>query len=166
MDFVIGMPKVDTFDSVLVVVDRLSIYAHFIPLRHTFNAASIAQLFIKEIVCLHEIPKSIVSDRDPVFTSIFWEELFKWQGTQLKRRTAYHPQTDGQTKVVNHGLETYIRCFAMHCPTKWVKWLPWAEFSYSTSFHTILKATPFEVVMVALHPTSCLMWATALLYLR
>lgn len=136
MDLVIGLPRAESFDSVLVVVDRLSKYAHFIPLKHPYSAASIAQIFIREIVRLHGIPQSILSDRDSAFTSLFWDELFKWQGTKLKRSTAYHPQTDGQTEVVNRGLETYLRCFAMHCNTKWVRWLPWVEFGYNTSYHS------------------------------
>lgn len=80
MDFVVGLPLAETFDSILVVVDRLSKYAHFIPVKHPFTAVNIARVFTKE-VRLHSIPQSIVLDHDPVFTSLFWEELFKWQGT-------------------------------------------------------------------------------------
>jgi hypothetical protein len=92
------------------------------------------------------MPQSIVSDRDPTFTSLFWRELFRLQGTSLNLSTSYHPQTDGQTEVVNKCLENYLRCFAQDTPKNWTYWLPWAEYWYNTSWHSTIKMTPFEAI--------------------
>ncbi|PNX81711.1 transposon Tf2-1 polyprotein [Trifolium pratense] len=146
MDFITNLPKSNGYEAILVVVDRLSKYSHFVPLKHPFTARSIASIFVKEIVRLHGVPESILSDRDPLFVSIFWKELFKLLGTVLKMSSAYHPQTDGQTEVVNRCLESYLRCFIADQPKSWAHWIPWAELWYNTTFHISTGFTPFEVV--------------------
>jgi hypothetical protein len=146
LDFITGLPKSKGYEAVLVAVDRLSKYSHFILLKHPYTAKSIAETFVKEIVRLHGIPNSLVSDRDPLFISHFWMELFKLQGTKLKMSSAYHPETDGQTEVINRCLEGYLRCFASDHPKTWSHWIPWAEFWYNSTFHVSIGKTPFEVV--------------------
>lgn len=146
LDFITGLPKSKGYEAVLVVVDRLSKYSHFILLKHPYTTKSIAEVFMKEVVRLHGIPSSLASDRDPIFVSHFWLELFKLQGTKLKMSSTYHPETDGQTEVINRCLESYLRCFASDHPKTWSYWLPWAEFWYNTTFHISIGKTPFEVV--------------------
>jgi hypothetical protein len=111
LDFVEGLPKVAGKSVILTVVDRLSKYAHYIPLGHPYTAESVARAFFAEIVRLHGMPASIVSDRDPVFTSAFWRSLFKALGSTLLMSSAFHPQTDGQTEAVNKAIGMYLRCF-------------------------------------------------------
>jgi hypothetical protein len=110
----------------MVIVDRLTKYAHFIPMKTDYTSKSVAEVFMHNIVKLHGLPKSIVSDRDKVFTSAFWQNLFKLQGTTLAMSSAYHPQTDGQTEIVNKGLELFLRCFTFDNPKSWSKALSWA----------------------------------------
>jgi hypothetical protein len=136
MDFITGLPKSEGKIVIMVVVDRLTKYAHFFSLSHPFKASTIATTFMETIQKLHGVPKIIVSDRDPIFTGNFWTELFSCLGTQLAHNSSYHPQSDGKTEIVNKCLEGYLHCFASDKQTQWVKWFPLAEWWYNTSFHT------------------------------
>lgn len=146
LDFVEGLPKSSGFDTILVVVDKFSWYAHFMPLTHPFTALHVALVFMDNVYKLHGLPHAIISDRDKVFTSTLWQELFRMSGTELKMSTSYHPQTDGQTERVNQCLEAYLRCFVHAFPTKWKQWLSLPEFWYNTSYHSTLNQTPFKVL--------------------
>jgi transposase InsO family protein len=146
MDFVEALPKVHGKSVILTVVDQFSKYAHFIALDHPYTASSVARVFFMDIVRLHGFPESIVSDRDPVFTSNIWRELFKLAGVTLRLSTAFHPQTDGQSEAVNKSIAMYLRCITGDHPRAWLEWLPWAEYCYNTAFHSALRTTPFQVV--------------------
>lgn len=102
--------------------------------------------FFDQVFKLHGMPSTIVSDRDAVFTSKFWQELFILQGCKLCLSTAYHPQSDGQTEVLNKCLENYLRCMSGDHPKHWVQWLPLAEWWYNTNYHSAIKTTPYYVV--------------------
>lgn len=153
MDFIIGLPRSRNKSVIMVVVDRLSKYAHFCALPHPFTPTLVSQSFMEQIFKLHGMPTSIVSDRDPIFTSNFWQEFFRLQGTQLKLSTSYHPQTDGQTKAFNKFQETYLRCFTSKKQHLWAQWLPLAESWYNTNYHATTKMTPYEAVYGQLPPS-------------
>jgi transposase InsO family protein len=153
MDFITGLPKSEGKSVIMVIVDRLTKYAHFCALSHPFKASTIATAFMETIQKLHGSPKIIVSDRDPIFTGHFWTELFSCLGTQLAHSSSYHPQFDGQIEIVNKCLEGYLRCFVYDKQTQWFKWLPLAEWWYNTSFHTATKMTPF-MTLYGYHPPS------------
>ncbi|GKA60124.1 putative reverse transcriptase domain-containing protein [Tanacetum coccineum] len=122
MDFITKLPRTPSgYDSIWVIVDRLTKSAHFIPMNEKYKMEKLTRLYLKEIVCRHGVPMSIISDRDPRFASRFWRSLQKSLGTNLDMSTAYHPKTDGQH-------------------------LPLAEFSYNNSYHASIKAAPFEAL--------------------
>jgi transposase InsO family protein len=120
MDFVEGFPKVGGKSVILTVVDRFSKMAHFLPLGHPYTAASVAKAFFDGIVWLHGLPCSIVSDRDTVFTSAFWTKLFRLAGVKLHMSSTFHPQSNGQSEVVNRIIIMYLRCLAGDRPRTWL----------------------------------------------
>lgn len=151
MDFIEGLPKSRGKYVILVVVDRFTKYAHFLPLSHPFNVHQVTKLFMDNIHKLHGFPKVIVTDRDRVFTSKLWQEVFSSLQVKLRYSSTYHPQSDGQTERVNQCLEQYLRSMAFKEPKKWADWIPAAEWWYNCSYHTSIKTTPFEA-LYGYHP--------------
>jgi hypothetical protein len=144
--YIEGLPNFNGYLVILVIVDRFTKYGHFIPVKHPFSSASIAQLFFDNVVKLHGVPKSIVCDRDKVFTCAFWKELFQLLKIDLKLTSAYHPQSDGQNECVNQCLEMFLRCSVQATPKQWTKWFSLTELWYNTSFHSSLNYSPFKAL--------------------
>jgi hypothetical protein len=144
MDFIVELPKtVHGYDAVFTVVDRFSKLTHFIPCTTTITAAETAALFVKEIYRHHGLPSSIVSDRDPRFTSHFWSAVMRHLDTKLHMSTAFHPQTDGQSERANRTVEEMLRHFVHPMHDDWDKYLPVLEFAYNSSVNPSTKHTPF-----------------------
>nr|GEX72477.1 putative reverse transcriptase domain-containing protein [Tanacetum cinerariifolium] len=147
MDFITKLPRTQSgCDSIWVIVDRLTKSAHFIPVNEKFKTKKLARIYLKEIVCKHGVPVSIISDRDPIFASRFWRSLQESLGTSVDMSTTYHPQTDGQSERTIQTLEDMLGSFVIDFGNGWDKHLPLAEFSYNNSYHASIKAAPFEAL--------------------
>jgi hypothetical protein len=147
MYFIVSLPNTSRHhDSIWVIVDRLTKVAHFLLVHTTDKAQKYAKLYIDRIVCLHGLPRTIVSDQGAQFVARFWEQLQESLGTKLIRSSAYHPQTDGQTERVNQILEDMLRACAINCGKKWDKYLSLAEFAYNNNYQSSLKMAPFEAL--------------------
>ena len=120
MDFVIGLPMtLRKHDAIWVIVDQLTKLAHFLPVGMDFSLEKLAQLYIKEIMRLHGVPSSIISDRDPSFTARLWRSIHEALDTKLHFSTSFHPQTDGQSERVIQILEDMLRCCAVDFARSW-----------------------------------------------
>nr|GEW42403.1 reverse transcriptase domain-containing protein [Tanacetum cinerariifolium] len=147
MDFIVGLSRTPSgYDSIWVIVDRLTKSAHFLPVKTTDIMEKLTQLYLKEFVCWHGVPISIISDRDSKFTSRFWWSLQEALGTRLDMSNAYHPETDGQSERTIRTLEDMLRACIIDFRGSWYRHLPLVEFSYNNSNHVSIKAASFEAL--------------------
>ncbi|GJT14546.1 putative reverse transcriptase domain-containing protein [Tanacetum coccineum] len=147
MDFITGLPRTPSgYDSIWVIIDRLTKLAYFLPMKTTDNMEKLTQLYLKEIACRHGVPISIISDRDSQFASSFWRSLQRALGTNLDISTTYHPQTDGQSERMIQTLEDMLWACVIDFGSSWDRHLPLVEFSYNNSYHASIKAAPFEAL--------------------
>lgn len=146
MDFIESLPKSGGKNTILVIIDKYTKFAHMLALQHPFSATQVAQLLLDNVFKLYGPPKAIITDRDKIFTSNFWSELFKKLGSVSKLTTAYHPQSDGQSERLNQCIELYLRCLTYQRPHNWHRWLAMAEWWYNTSHHSAIGMTPYSAL--------------------
>jgi hypothetical protein len=145
--FVINLPRtMKQHDSIMVVVDKLTKFSHFILVKLTHKVANIVEIYMKEISSLHGVPKEIVSYRDSKFTSNFWKGLFEGFGTNLNFSISYHPELDGKTEMIIQVIEDMITMYVMDKPSKWEDYLYLVEFTYNIRYQASLKMIPFEAL--------------------
>jgi len=143
MDFITDLPKSEGDDAILIVIDRLTKMAHFLPCTKEIDARKFSELFMREIFRLHGLPKDIITDRGSIFTSDLWKETTKQLGIERRLSTAFHPQTDGQKERTNSTLEQYLRAYVNYQQDNWKELLPMAEFAYNNGYQESIKHTPF-----------------------
>jgi hypothetical protein len=147
MDFIVGLPRTQAgYDSIWVIVDRLTKVAHFIPVKTAYSGAKLAELYMSRIVCLYGVLKKIAADKGSQFTSKFWEKLHESMDTKLNFSSAYHSQTDGQTERANQILEDMLKACALKYGKSWDKSLPYVDFSYNNSYQASIEMAPFEAL--------------------
>jgi len=143
MDFITDLPKSEGYDTILLVIDRLTKMRYFIPCSKDLDARQFGNLFMKEIVRLHGLPHDIITDRGTLFTSDLWQETTGKLGMERRLSTAFHPQTDGQTERTNSILEQYLRAYINYQQDDWCGYLPLAEFASNNGYQATIKNTPF-----------------------
>ncbi len=149
MDFVVELPGSvdpvtgDNFDSIMVVVDKLTKYAILIAFKESYKADQLGFILLDRLIRDYGIPSSITSDRDKLFTSNYWKTLMSAIGTKLRMSTAYHPETDGQTKRTNQSMEAYLRHYVNHKQNNWVSLLPVAQLAFNTKRSDTTQLSPF-----------------------
>jgi Chromo (CHRromatin Organisation MOdifier) domain len=170
MDFIVELPPTqDGYNAIVVFVDRLSKMVHLQPTKTTATAVDVANIFFNTVFWLHGLPRMIVSDRDPKFTSKFWQMLFKLIDTKLTLSTAFHPQTDGQTERANWTLEQYLRAFINYKQDNWASLLPITEFTINNAKNASTGFSPFYLAngchpvtpTSLINPRSCLIPAAS-----
>lgn len=128
------------------MVDRLTKTIHFLALSHPYTISTVAKKYMTYIIKLHRLPDSIISDRDRVFISHFWQDLFHHAGRKVQLPTAYHLKSNGKTEVLNRCLEGYLRCMTREHPNEWVNWLPMVKWCYNSTHHSTIDTTPYEAL--------------------
>jgi hypothetical protein len=146
MDFITGIPRVQGRDCIFGVVDRMTKFTHFFTIPTDYKAIQVAELFFRDVFRLHALPRHIFSDRDGRFINTFWQEIFRLVGTELAMSTNYHPQTDGQTEIVNKWVEGYLRNYVGGQQCTWVRWLHMGEYCYNTTYHMSIKMSSFRAL--------------------
>ena len=144
VDFITKLLLAQGYDSILVVVNRLTKIVHFIPTTEKMSAKGLARLFRDNVWKLHGLPESIISDRGPQFAAGLMRELNRMLGIRSKLSMAFHSQTNGQMERVNQELEQYLRMFIDHRQEQWPEWLGTAEFAYNNKVHSSTKTLPFK----------------------
>ena len=147
MDFIVNLPMSNGHNAIFVVVDRLSKHASFIPTTMGLTAEDFGRLFVKKIATKFGIPKSIICDRDPRWTSEFWKAVAKALKSSMLLSSSHHPQTDGQTEIVNKFLETMIRAYIKPDKTDWADWIHLLEFAYNSAVHSSTGTSPFSLLL-------------------
>ncbi|MCO5604018.1 hypothetical protein L7F22_058175 [Adiantum nelumboides] len=133
-------------DGIWTIIDRFSKQAHFIPVKKTIKPDHLARLFVAQIFRLHGMPETIVSDRDPRFTSLFWKAIWENIGTRLQFSSSFHPQTDGQSEIANSVVLDLLKSYISDEKTQWERYLPLVEFAYNNTIHSSTGKAPFEIV--------------------
>ena len=147
MDFIGGLPHTSSgYDTIWVIVDRLTKSAHFLPIKKTYSIDRLARLYVNRIVCLPGVPVNIVSDRGATFTSVFWQELHKALGTRLDFSITFHHQTDGQSERTIQTLEDMLRMCVMDFGGQWESYFPLIKFAYDNRYHASIKMAPNEAL--------------------
>ena len=147
IDFIVGLPRTrGGNDSIWVIVDRLTKSAHFVPVKTTYNTDILAGIYIREIVRLHGVPQSIVSDRGSAFTSRFWRSFQEALGSDLDYSSAFHPQTNGQMERVNQILEDMLRACVIDFHGSWEEHIPLIEFAYNNNYQSTIGMAPYEAL--------------------
>ena len=144
MDFITSFPKVFGKDYIFLVVDRINKFTHLFSINTNFTTTQVIELFFKQVFIFHGIPKNILSDKDNIFFSAFWKELFKMVGKYLTPNTRYNPQNGGQKEMVNQQLEGYLINYGSGKKKAWIKQLHLGEFSYNTTFQMFIGMSPLK----------------------